>query len=163
MRNLDGTIDVITAKMAKIAATRTMSMITEYTDLQNQLQYYKLLRTACEKRIADVPIIKEVESITEVRALDEVVDTEVEILEKVECPGCGLPLLEEYLNCPMCGKHLDWQPIISPTMYTVVKIENGFIKRGNLRKVTQDGAIQIGMDLGGKIDEELFTNKTNHA
>ena len=116
--------------MARVAATRTMSMITEYTDLQNQLQYYKLLRTACEKRIADVPIIKE---------------TEVEILEKVECPGCGLPLLEEYLNCPMCGKHLDWQPILSPTMHTVVKIENGFIKRGNLRKVTHDGAIQIGI------------------
>ena len=130
VRNLDVTIEVITAKMAKIAATRTMSMITEYTDLQNQLQYYKLLRTACEKRIADVPIIKE---------------TEVEILEKVECPGCGLPILEEYLNCPMCGKHLDWQPILSPTMHTVVKIENGFIKRGNLRKVTHDGAIQIGI------------------
>lgn len=138
--------------MAKIAATRTMSMITEYTELQNQLQYYKLLRTACEKRIADVPVIKEVESITEVRALDEVVDTEVEILEKVECPGCGLPILEEYLNCPMCGKHLDWQPIISPTMYTSVKIENGFIKRGDLRRMVDD-VIQIGWDLGGEISE----------
>lgn len=128
VRNLDGTIDSITAKMAKIAAARTMSMRTEYTDLQNQLQYYKLLRTACEKRIAGVPVIKE-----------------VEILEKVECPGCGLPILEEYLNCPMCGKHLDWKPIISPTMYTVVKIENGFIKRGNLRKYTHGEAIQIGI------------------
>lgn len=151
VRNLDGTIDSITANMARIAATRTMSMITEYNDLQNQLQYYKLLRTACEKRIAKIPIIKEVESITEIRALDEVVATEVDILERVECPGCGLPILEDYLNCPMCGKHLDWEPILSPIMYTSVKIENGFIKRGDLRKV--DDVIQIGMDLGGKINE----------
>ena len=151
VRNLDGTIDIITAKMARIVATRTMSMITEYNDLQNQLQYYKMLRTACEKRDSGVPIIKEVESITEVRALDEVVDTEVEILEKVECPGCNLPLLEEYLNCPMCGKHLDWEPILMPITYTSVEIENGFIKRDNLRKM--DDAIQIGMDLGGKINE----------
>ena len=138
VRNLDGTIDSITANMARIAATRTMSMITEYNDLQNQLQYYKLLRTACEKRIAEVPIIKEVEDITEVRALDEVVATEVEMLERVECPGCDLPILEDYLNCPMCGKHLDWEPILSPIMYTSVKIENGFIKRGDLRKVEEE-------------------------
>lgn len=151
VRNLDGTIDSITANMARIAATRPMSMITEYNDLQNQLQYYKLLRTACEKRMAEVPIIKEVEDITEVRALDEVVATEVDMLERVECPGCGLPILEDYLNCPMCGKHLDWEPILSPIMYTSVKIENGFIKRGDLRKV--DDVIQIGMDLGGKINE----------
>ena len=147
VRNLDGTIDIITAKMARIAATRTMSMITEYNDLQNQLQHYKMLRTACEKRDSGVPIIKEVEAITEISAFDEVIHTEVEILEKVECPGCSLPLLEEYLNCPMCGKHLDWQPILNPSMYTVVKIENGFIKRGNLRK-----NVQIGMDLGGEIN-----------
>ena len=121
VRILDGTIDSIAAKMARIAATRTMSMITDYSDLQNQLQYYKMLRTACEKRDSGVPIIKEVEAITEIRALDEVVATEVEILEKVECPGCGLPLLEEYLNCPMCG---------------------------NFRK-----NVQIGMDLGGEINE----------
>ena len=151
VRNLDGTIDSITAKMARIAATRTMSMITEYNDLQNQLRYYKMLRAACEKRDSGVPIINEVEYITEVRALDEVIHTEVEILEKVECPGCGLPILEEYLNCPMCGKHLDWEPILMPTIHTSVKIENGFIKRGNLRKIND--VIQIGMDLGGKMNE----------
>ena len=145
VRNLDGTINSITAQMERIKATRLMSMIGEYSMFQNQLQYYTMLKKACEKRIGVEPTINPVEEVSEIWANGEIVAKDVLISEKVMCPGCDLPLLEAHHNCPMCGTHLDWEPILFKGGLEVARVDNGFLKRLSARKVCKDGVCQLSM------------------
>ena len=144
VRNLDGTINSITAKMERIKATRLMSAISEYSMLQNQLQYYTMLRTACAKRIGVEPTITPVEEVTEVWANDEIVAKDVAIYEKVSCSGCNLPLLEAHHNCPMCGTHLNWEPVLFKDGLEVARVDNGFLKR-IITRVYNNGVGQLSM------------------
>ena len=123
VKNLDATIDHLTKKMISMYTSEdiVISEVSAYSELQDQIAYYKMLRKACAKRISAEPIVEKIEELIEVRAEDEVVSEELYVSERIFCANCKMPLLEEHTNCPICGKE-----VIAKTMITeVIKEEEG--------------------------------------
>ena len=115
VKNLDATIDHLTKKMISMYSREDVlgfSDVSAYSELQDQIAYYKMLRKACAKRISAEPIVEKIEELIEVRAEDEVVSEESYVSERIFCANCKMPLLEEHTNCPICGKKINWDTIL---------------------------------------------------
>ena len=87
VKNLDATIDHLTKKMISMynreysSEDIVISEVSAYSELQDQIAYYKMLRKACAKRISAEPIVEKIEELVEVRAEDEVVSEEIYVSE----------------------------------------------------------------------------------
>ena len=118
VKNLDATIDHLTKKMISMYTSEyssediVISEVSAYSELQDQIAYYKMLRKACAKRIPVVPIVEKIEELIEVRAENAVVSEELYVSERIFCVNCRMPLLEEHTNCPICGKKINWGTIL---------------------------------------------------
>ena len=150
VKNLDATIDHLTKKMISMYSREDVlgfSDVSAYSELQDQIAYYKMLRKACAKRISAEPIVEKIEELIEVRAENEVVSEELYVSERIFCANCKMPLLEEHTNCPICGKKINWDA----TLYNkdgikVAYNDNGFLKE--LRKPRmecKDGVCQLNL------------------
>ena len=114
VKNLDATIDHLTKKMISMYNKEDVvaSEVSAYSELQDQISYYKMLRKACAKRISAEPIVEKIEELIEIRAENEVVSEELYVSERIFCANCKMPLLEEHTNCPICGKKINWDTIL---------------------------------------------------
>ena len=124
VKNLDATIDHLVKKMIHVHED-----IAAYVDLQDQIDYYKMLRKACLKRIASEPIIEKLEEISEVYADNVVVAEEIYIIEKILCRHCHNPILDDFTNCPICGTKISWDPILYRDGIKIAENDNGFLKK----------------------------------
>lgn len=153
VKNLDATIDHLTKKMISMYNSEyssediVISEVSAYSELQDQIAYYKMLRKACAKRISAEPIVEKIEELIEVRAEDEVVSEELYVSERIFCANCKMPLLEEHTNCPICGKKINWDAILyNKDGIKVAYNNNGFLTE--LRKPRmecKDGVCQLNI------------------
>ena len=150
VKNLDATIDHLTKKMISMYSREDVlgfSDVSAYSELQDQIAYYKMLRKACAKRISAEPIVEKIEELIEVRAENEVVSEELYVSERIFCANCKMPLLEEHTNCPICGKKINWNTILyNKDGIKVAYNDNGFLTE--LRKPRmecKDGVCQLNI------------------
>ena len=149
VKNLDATIDHLTKKMISMYNREDVvaSEVSAYSELQDQISYYKMLRKACAKRISAEPIIEKIEELIEVRADDEVVSEELYVSERIFCANCKMPLLEEHTNCPICGKKINWDTIL----YNKDGVKVAYNDNGSLtelrkpRMECKDGVCQLNI------------------
>lgn len=124
VKNLDATIDHLVKKMIYMHED-----IAAYADLQDQIDYYKMLRKACLKRIPSEPIIEKLEEISEVYADNELIAKETYIVEKILCRHCNEPILEDFMNCPICGTKITWDKVLYNGDIKIAENDNGFLKK----------------------------------
>ena len=149
VKNLDATIDHLTKKMIYMYNKEDVvaSEVSAYSELQDQIAYYKMLRKACAKRISAEPIVEKIEELIEVRAENEVVSEELYISERIFCANCKMPLLEEHTNCPICGKKINWTAVL----YNKDGIKVAYNDNGSLtelrkpRMECKDGVCQLNI------------------
>ena len=149
VKNLDATIDHLTKKMITMYRGEDIvsSEVSVYSELQDQIAYYKMLRKACAKRISAEPIVEKIEELIEVRAENEVVSEELYISERIFCANCKMPLLEEHTNCPICGKKINWTAVL----YNKEGIKVAYNDNGSLtelrkpRMECKDGVCQLNI------------------
>lgn len=148
VKNLDATIDHLTKKMISMYSRENVvaSEVSAYSELQDQIAYYKMLRKACAKRISAEPIVEKIEELIEVRAENEVVSEELYVSERIFCANCKMPLLEEHTNCPICGKKINWDTILyNKDGIKVAYNDNGSLTE--LRKPHMESVCFMGIDL----------------
>lgn len=149
VKNLDATIDHLTKKMISMYNREdiVISEVSAYSELQDQIAYYKMLRKACAKRISAEPIVEKIEEATELYANNEVISEELYVSERIFCVNCKMPLLEEHTNCPICGKKINWDAILyNKDGIKVAYNNNGFLTE--LRKPRmecKDGVCQLNI------------------
>ena len=149
VKNLDATIDHLTKKMISMYNREDVvaSEVSAYSELQDQISYYKMLRKACAKRISAEPIVEKIEELIEVRADNEVVSEELYVSERIFCANCKMPLLEEHTNCPICGKKINWDTIL----YNKDGIKVAYNDNGSLTELRKshmeckDGVCQLNI------------------
>ena len=153
VKNLDATIDHLTKKMISMYTSEyssediVISEVSAYSELQDQIAYYKMLRKACAKRISAEPIVEKIEELIEVRAENEVVSEELYVSERIFCANCKMPLLEEHTNCPICGKKINWDTIL----YNKDGVKVAYNDNGSLtelrkpRMECKDGVCQLNI------------------
>ena len=149
VKNLDATIDHLTKKMISMYSKEDVvtSEVSAYSELQDQIAYYKMLRKACAKRISAEPIVEKIEELIEIRAENEVVSEELYVSERIFCANCKMPLLEEHTNCPICGKKINWDTIL----YNKDGIKVAYNDNGSLtelrkpRMECKDGVCQLNI------------------
>ena len=149
VKNLDATIDHLTKKMISMYNREDVvaSEVSAYSELQDQISYYKMLRKACAKRISAEPIVEKIEELIEVRTENEVVSEELYVSERIFCANCKMPLLEEHTNCPICGKKINWDTIL----YNKDGVKVAYNDNGSLtelrkpRMECKDGVCQLNI------------------